>query len=80
MDQHQIFIKFITLLFLVKMNVDLDDIEIIKETSLTIRGTRRRTTVPKDIVDKLELMNGDKIRWILFKDGKLLVSKVKKTN
>ncbi|MHA1197092.1 MAG: AbrB/MazE/SpoVT family DNA-binding domain-containing protein [Promethearchaeota archaeon] len=62
------------------MNVDLDDIEIIKETSLTIRGTRRRTTVPKDIVDKLELMNGDKIRWILFKDGKLLVSKVKKTN
>jgi len=80
LDQHQIFIKFITLLFLVKMNVDLDDIEIIKETSLTIRGTRRRTTVPKDIVDKLELMNGDKIRWILFKDGKLLVSKVKKTN
>jgi len=80
LDQHQIFIKFITLLFLIKMNVDLDDIEIIKETSLTIRGTRRRTTVPKDIVDKLELMNGDKIRWILFKDGKLLVSKVKKTN
>ncbi|MHA1275279.1 MAG: AbrB/MazE/SpoVT family DNA-binding domain-containing protein, partial [Promethearchaeota archaeon] len=38
----------------------------------------RRTTVPKDIVDKLKLVNGDKIRWILFRDGKLLISKVKK--
>ncbi|NVM52744.1 MAG: AbrB family transcriptional regulator [Candidatus Helarchaeota archaeon] len=47
------------------------------ETTLTIRGTRRRTTVPKVIVDKLKLMNGDKIRWILFRDGKLIISKVK---
>ena len=60
------------------MNVNLDDIEFIKETSLTIRGTRRRTTVPKDIVHKLKLDDGDRIRWILFRDGKLLISKVKK--
>ena len=43
-----------------------------------IRGTRRRNTVPKVIVDKLELMDGDKIRWILFKDGSILITKVKR--
>ncbi|MBD3227048.1 MAG: AbrB family transcriptional regulator [Candidatus Lokiarchaeota archaeon] len=47
----------------------------IKETSLTIRKSRRRTTVPKAIVDKLGLKDGDKIRWILFKDGKLMIEK-----
>jgi len=60
------------------MNINLDDVEFIKETTLTIRNSRRRTTVPKDIVDKLKLKNGDKIRWILFKDGNILISKVKK--
>lgn len=59
------------------MKINLDDVEYIKETTLTIRGTRRRTTVPKVIVDKLHLMNGDKIRWIFFRDGKLIISKVK---
>ena len=43
-----------------------------------IRGTRRRNTVPKVIVDKPELMNGDKIRRILFKDGSILITKVKR--
>lgn len=43
-----------------------------------IRGTRRRNTVPKVIVDKPELMNGDKIRRILFKDGSILIVKVKR--
>lgn len=47
--------------------------EYITETSLTIRGTRRRTTVPKEIVDHFEFEDGDKIRWILYKDGKILV-------
>ncbi|NVM53217.1 MAG: hypothetical protein HWN66_05900 [Candidatus Helarchaeota archaeon] len=59
------------------MKIDLDDVEYIQETTLTIRGTRRRTTVPKVIVDKLKLTNGNKIRWIFFRDGKLLISKVK---
>jgi len=59
------------------MQIDIDDVEFITETALTIRGTRRRTTVPKIIVDKVKLKNGDKIRWMLFKDGKILISKVK---
>ena len=60
------------------MQVNMDDVEYITETSLTIRGTRRRTTVPKVIVDTLELVNADKVRWILFRDGSILVTKVKR--
>jgi len=59
------------------MQVNMDEVEYISETSLTIRGSRRRTTVPKPIVDKLGLKHGDKIRWILFKNDNILVSKVR---
>ncbi len=60
------------------MQVDLNDVLYISETSLTIRGTRRRTTVPKKIVEKFGLKNGDKIRWVLFKDNSIYISKVNK--
>ena len=59
-----------------QMQVELDDVEHISETTLTIRGTRRRTTVPKFIVDKLKLKNGEKIRWILYKDKHVVITKV----
>ena len=59
------------------LKVDLNDVEYISETSLTIRGTRRRTTVPKAIVEKLGLKNGDKIRWVFFKDGSVFITQVK---
>ena len=59
------------------MEIDIDSVRFITETSLTIRGSRRRTTVPKTIADKLDLKNGDRIRWILFSDGSVLVRKVK---
>ena len=60
------------------IQVDMDDVEHITETALTIRGTRRRTTVPKPIVEKIGLKNGDKIRWILFKDGSVVIIKDKR--
>ncbi len=60
----------------INLKVDLNDVEYISETSLTIRGTRRRTTVPKVIVDKLKLKNGDKIRWVFFKDDSISITKV----
>jgi bifunctional DNA-binding transcriptional regulator/antitoxin component of YhaV-PrlF toxin-antitoxin module len=59
------------------MQIEMDDVEYVTETSLTIRGSRRRTTVPKEIVEKIKLKDGDKIRWLLFKKGDILVSKVK---
>lgn len=58
------------------MKIDMDDVEYISETTITIRGSRRRTTVPKDIVEKLTLKNGDKVRWILFKDNSIYLGKV----
>ncbi|MBN1538855.1 MAG: hypothetical protein JW939_01825 [Candidatus Thermoplasmatota archaeon] len=58
------------------MEIDIDQVRYITETSMTIRGTRRRTTVPKTIVDRLNLRNGSKIRWILFKDGSIMIRKV----
>ncbi len=60
-----------------RLEIDIDNVSFISETSLTIRGTRRRTTVPKSIVDRLYLENGDKIRWILFNDETILIRKVK---
>ena len=58
--------------------IDINDVEYVTETTLTIRESRRRTTVPKEIVDALGFENGDKIRWILFQDGKIMISKVNK--
>ena len=55
------------------MQINLDEVEYITETTLTIRGTRRRTTVPKEIVEHFELKDGDRIRWILFKDNTLII-------
>ncbi|MFX0170109.1 MAG: AbrB/MazE/SpoVT family DNA-binding domain-containing protein [Candidatus Hodarchaeota archaeon] len=55
------------------MQINLDEVEYITETTLTIRKTRRRTTVPKEIVDALGLKDGDRIRWILFLDNRVLI-------
>lgn len=60
------------------MQVNLEDVEFVTETTLTIRGTRRRTTVPKTVVDILSLADGDKLRWILFGDGTILLTSVKR--
>lgn len=60
------------------MQVDLDDLAFVSETSLTIRGSRRRTTVPKAIVDELGMKDGDRLRWVLFKDGRILLIHVRR--
>lgn len=59
------------------MKIDLDDVEAIQETTITIRGSRRRTTVPKIVVEKFGLNDGDRIRWIVFRDGGVFVTRVK---
>ncbi len=59
------------------MDIDIDQVRFITETSLTIRGTRRRTTVPKTIVERLGLRDKGKVRWILFRDGSIMIRKVK---
>ena len=60
------------------MEINLDDVEYIGETSATIRKSRRRITIPKEVAEQLEVLDGDRIRWILFKDGRLYLSKADK--
>jgi bifunctional DNA-binding transcriptional regulator/antitoxin component of YhaV-PrlF toxin-antitoxin module len=60
------------------MKMDLDDVKCIKETAITIRGSRRRITVPSEVVEILKLKDGDKLRWIVLKDGIIDIQKVKK--
>jgi bifunctional DNA-binding transcriptional regulator/antitoxin component of YhaV-PrlF toxin-antitoxin module len=59
------------------MKIELDDIKGISDTALTIRGSRRRITVPSNVVELLKLKNGDKLRWIVFKDGRIFIQKAK---
>ena len=60
------------------MKVELDDLRCITDTSITIRGSRRRMTVPSEVVELLNLKDGDKLRWTVFKNGNVQISKVKK--
>ena len=58
------------------MKVELDEIRCITDTALTIKGSRRRITVPSEIIEILKLKNSDKLRWIVFKNGDIFVQKV----
>ena len=60
------------------MKIELDDVRCIKDTAMTIIGSRRRVTVPSEVVEILDLKNGDKIRWIVFDDGNIQIRKVSK--
>lgn len=59
------------------MQIELDSVAYIGETSVTIRSSRRRITIPKEIVEKLGIKDGDRIRWVLFNDGRLSISRVR---
>jgi len=59
------------------MKVDLEDVKCITDSALTIRGSRRRITVPYEVVEVLKLKNGDKLRWIVFNNGDIQIHKVK---
>lgn len=60
------------------MKIELDEVVCIKETGITIRGSRRRVTVPSEIVNMLKLKDKDKIKWIAMKDGVIVIYGPKK--
>jgi len=37
------------------MQIEIDDVKYLKETRVTIRGYRRRTTIPKEIAEMWDL-------------------------
>lgn len=59
------------------MKIDLDQVKCIKETAITIRGSRRRITVPSEVVNLLKLKDGDKLRWVVLNDRTISITKVK---
>jgi antitoxin component of MazEF toxin-antitoxin module len=59
------------------MKIDLDEVKCIKETAITIRGSRRRVTVPSEVVGLLKLKDGDKLRWVVLNDRTISITKVK---
>jgi bifunctional DNA-binding transcriptional regulator/antitoxin component of YhaV-PrlF toxin-antitoxin module len=61
----------------ITLKIELDQVKCIKETALTIRGSRRRITVPSEVVDILKLKDGDKLKWVVLNDRTITLSKVK---
>lgn len=53
------------------------DVRFVQETRLTVRKSRRRTTVPKRIMEELKLGDKDSIRWFLLKDGTVIVGRAR---
>jgi len=57
------------------MKIELDDVRCIKEAAITIRGSRKRITVPSEVIEILGLENGDKLRWVVLNDGTVTIHK-----
>ncbi len=57
------------------LEIDVDDIVCMEETHITVRGYRRRTTVPSRVFKFLELGDGDVLRWVATKDGTVFITK-----
>ena len=55
---------------------DYDDILWMEETTVTARSYRHRTTIPAKIFRMLQLSQGDRLRWLVLKDGSILLSKI----
>lgn len=53
----------------------LEDILYMEETKVTVRKYRHRTTVPSKIFKLLGLKDGDYLRWIAMKDGRIIIGK-----
>lgn len=56
----------------------LEDVLSIEETKVTVRQYRHRTTVPAKIFQMLKLKDGDVLRWIAMKDGKIFIEKLER--
>ena len=59
------------------MKVELENVKCIRETAITIRGSRRRITVPSEVTELFNLKDGDKVKWIVLKNHTIILTKVK---
>lgn len=58
------------------MQIDLDQVECMEKSSITVRNYRRRTTVPSGIFDFLKLKDKDQLKWLAMKDGNVIIRKI----
>jgi len=58
------------------MQIQWEQVDIVEESSVTVRGYRHRTTVPSKIFHRLKIQDKDKLQWTLLKDGTLIVTKI----
>ena len=59
------------------MKVDLENVKCIRETAITIRGSRRRITVPSEVTELFNLRDGDRLKWVVLKNHTIFLTKVK---
>jgi len=53
----------------------MENIIVLEESSVTVKGYRHRTTIPRRVFKFLKLKDKDKLRWIVMKDGTVIVKK-----
>ncbi|MFH1224937.1 MAG: hypothetical protein V1676_03990 [Candidatus Diapherotrites archaeon] len=53
----------------------MDEVIILEESGVTVKGYRHRTTVPKRVFRFLKLKDKDKLQWAVSKDGKVVLRK-----
>jgi bifunctional DNA-binding transcriptional regulator/antitoxin component of YhaV-PrlF toxin-antitoxin module len=58
------------------MKIEIDEVVCLRDTAITIKGARRRITVPIEIVKLMALRDKDKVRWLALKDGTVILKKV----
>lgn len=58
------------------MGLDIDNVNLVEESAVTARGYRHRTTIPSRVYQFLKLKNKDRLRWIMLRDGTIIVKKV----
>ena len=57
--------------------MSVEDVEGVETSSVTARGYRHRTTIPSKIFKKWKLEDKDELKWVLLKNGTVILSKVK---
>ena len=57
--------------------MELDSVRFVSETAFTVRGTRHTTTVPQAVVEAMELEKGDRLRWIIFENRTILLTRAR---
>jgi len=51
-----------------------ENVVVMEETAITVRGYRRRTTIPSGIFKFLGLKHGDVVRWTAVNDGTVFIT------